>query len=346
MIPRWREVRLAVAGSACILFHAAAVPCTAADDIRIAQAGTLRLPAEIQAADGTAAPLTGLSGLAWLGDDRWIAAVDNSDQLATFTLDLGPAGEPRAVAAVAMRPLAAHHDYEDIAVCPQGLLLCEEDTPAIRLFAAADGRELASIQLPAQLRACRGNRGLEAIAFDPAGSCIWTANEEAVPADGPAATATAGTVVRLARLSLPGSGTAAQSSRQFAYAVDPPHAAVRALPGEPLSGVVALVALRDERLIVLERSFAAGLPPFENRIYLIDISAAPDVAGVKKELASRPAASRLPKRLLWKGSLGVNLEGLALGPPLASGGRLLAAIADNGGTNVPTLLVTFRLTGP
>lgn len=329
-----------------MLLQTAAVPSSAADDIRIERAGTLRLPAEIETAAGTTIPLTGLSGLAWLGDGRWIAAVDNSDQLATFTLDLGPDGEPREVTAVAMRPLAAHHDYEDIAICPQGLLLCEEDTPAIRLFAAADGRELGSIPLPAQLRACRGNRGLESVAFDSAGSCIWTATEEAVPTDGPAATATAGTVVRLTRLSLPGRGTAPQPSRQFAYAADPPHAAVRALPGEPLSGVVALVALRDERLLVLERSFAAGLPPFENRIYRVDTRVAPDVAGVTTALASRPAASRLPKQLLWKEALGVNLEGLALGPPLASGDRLLAAIADNGGTNVPTLLVTFRLTSP
>ena len=247
---------------------------------------------------------------------------------------------------MALRSLTARHDYEDIAVCPRGLLLCEEDTPAIRLFTAADGRELGGIPLPAQLRGCRTNRGLEAVAFDSAGSCIWTATEEAVPTDGPASTATAGTIVRLARLALPDNGTTAESSRQFAYVVDPPHAAVRALPGEPLSGLVALVALRDERLLVLERSFAAGLPPFENRIYLVDTRGAPDVAGVKQGLASRPAASRLPKQLLWKGSLGVNLEGLALGPTLASGGRLLAAIADNGGTNAPTLLVTFRLTSP
>lgn len=329
-----------------MLLRAAVLPDAHANDLRVERAGTLRLPAEIETAAGRTVPLTGLSGLAWLGDDRWIAAVDNSDQLVTFTLDLGPDGEPREVAAVALRSLATRHDYEDIAICPRGLLVCEEDSPAIRLFAAADGRELGSIPLPAQLRACRANRGLEAVAFDPAGSCIWTATEEAVPADGPATTAMAGTVVRLTRLVLPGSGTAAGPSRQFAYAVDPPHAVMQALPGEPLSGVVALVALPDERLLVLERSFAAGLPPFENRIYLVDTRAAPDVAGVTGELASRPAASRLPKRLLWKDSLGVNLEGLALGPPLASGGRLLSAIADNGGTGAATLLVTFRLTSP
>jgi len=343
MAIRWRALCFATGG--CLLLQAL-VPCTAADTIRIEQADTLRLPAEVETAPGTTAPLTGLSGLAWLGDDRWVAAVDNSDQLATFTLELGPDGKPLEVAAPAMRRLAAHHDYEDVAVCPQGLLLCEEDTPAIRIVAAAESRELGSLPLPPQLRVCRGNRGLEALAFDPAGGCVWTATEEAVPADGPAATATGGTVVRLTRIALPGGGGVAPPSRQFAYEVDPPHAAVPTIRGAPLSGVVALVALPDERLLVLERSFVAGLPPFENRIYLVDTRDAPDVAGVMKDLSARPPASRLSKRLLWKGSLGVNLEGLALGPMLASGTRTLVAIADNGGTNTPTLLVTFRLTSP
>ena len=67
---------------------------------------------------------------------------------------------------------------------------------------------------------------------------------------------------------------------------------------------------------------------------------------VRRYLAARPAASRVAKQLLWKAAVGVNLEGLATGPPLAKGGRAVVAIADNGGTNVPTLLVTFRLTNP
>ncbi|MGB8854660.1 MAG: esterase-like activity of phytase family protein [Pirellulales bacterium] len=344
-------------------FHLPSTQAEEAAGFQLEQAGTLRLPADVEKSKGTTAPLTGLSGLAWLGDDRWVAAIDNSDHLVTFRLALSPEGEPNGVSDAAFRPLQHTHDYEDVARCPPHLqaalaavvsahspapspwlLLCEEDTPALRVVAFATGSELGTVPLPAAFQSRRPNRGLESVAIDPEGRCIWTATEEALPADGPAATETAGTVVRLTRIPIMESRAATPAVRQFAYAVDPPHQAVRPVAGDSLSGLVSFVALGNERLLVLERSFTAGLPPFESRVYLVDTRSAPDVAGIAGGLAVRPAASRVAKRLLWKAALGVNLEGLAIGPPLADGQQALAAIADNGGTNVPTLLVTFRLT--
>lgn len=336
------------------------------DGFRIEPTGTLRLPVEVETDAGDRRPLTGLSGLAWLGNRDWVAAVDNSDQLATFALTLDADGGPQAVTDIALRRLPAHHDYEDVAVWPPRLaragdtagsaatrppagpwlLVCEEDTPALRLVALADCRELAVIPTPDAFRLRRVNRGFEAVAIDPAGESIWTATEEALPADGPAATADGGTVVRLTQIAVTDTAFRSGRDRQFAYGVDPPHAAVRTFAGHPLSGVVALVAVARGRLLVMERSFVAGLPPFENRIYLVDTASAPDIALVQSRLAERPPATRLAKRLLWKGSLGVNLEGLALGPPLAAGQRSLVAIADNGGTEAATLLAAFRLTRP
>ena len=108
--------------------------------------------------------------------------------------------------------------------------------------------------------------------------------------------------------------------------------------------MVALVALGNGRLLVLERSAARGLPPLENRIYYVDTAGAPDATGVERDLAARPELF-VKKRLLWKDALGCNLEGLALGPALPGGARSLVAIADNGGIGTPTQLVTFRLTG-
>ena len=110
----------------------------------------------------------------------------------------------------------------------------------------------------------------------------------------------------------------------------------------PLSGVVAIVALGKGKLLVLERSGAPGLPPFENRIYLVDTTNAHDVTAIERDLATK-TDTFLSKRLLWRDSLGCNLEGLALGPELKGGARVLAAIADNGGIGTPTRLVTFRL---
>ena len=354
--------------AAVVLTLSLHLPSTRAEEaagFQLEQAGTLRLPADVETSAGTTAPLTGLSGLAWLGDDRWVAAIDNSDQLATFRLAIGPDGEPTGVSDVGLRRLQHRHDYEDVACCPPHLeaalaaavsahspapspwlILCEEDTPALRVVVFAAGSELGTVPLPAAFQSRRPNRGLESVAIDPDSHCIWTATEEALPADGPAANDTGGTVVRLTRIPLTASRAAAPAVRQVAYAVDPPHAAVRPAAGDSLSGLVAIAAAGNERLLVLERSFTAGLPPFESRIYLVDTRAAPDVASVSSGLAARPAASRVTKQLLWKAALGVNLEGLAIGPALPDGRRSLAAIADNGGTNVPTLLVTFRLTSP
>ena len=135
--------------------------------------------------------------------------------------------------------------------------------------------------------------------------------------------------------------------REVIYEVDPPHDRV-SLGGGPLySGVVALVALGEGRLLVLERSAAAGVPPLENRIYLVDTSTAAESRDRKGNLA---AVAPVAKTLLWKGALGVNLEGLCAGPRLADGRLTLVAVADNGADNGvgrrPNPVACFLLTSP
>ena len=103
----------------------------------------------------------------------------------------------------------------------------------------------------------------------------------------------------------------------------------------------ALVPLGNGRLLALERAAGPGLPPFENRIALITTAAGRDVASLEGGLATR-SADHLAKQRLWKGTLGCNLEGLCLGPPLADGRRLLVGVADNGGLGTPNRLVTLR----
>jgi len=321
--------------------------------------GTLALPDRAPTADGTEVGITGLSGITWLGADRYAAVMDNSDLLLRFRLALARDGTPVAVTDLAAVRLGERHDYEDLAPCPAPLarriaakrgcaadgilLLCEEDTPAIRAV-AADGALLGVVPVPEILRGRRSNRGLEALAVDPDGHVAWTANEEALPGDGPAPTTEAGTVVRLVRIPLPADDGAAGSSAQFAYATDPPHPFARVFPGEPFAGVTALVALGAGRLLVLERSAGPGLPPFANRILLVDTAAATDVSAIDRDLASR--ADVVGKRPLWQESLGCNLEGLCLGPPLPAGGRALVAIADNGGIGTPNQLVGLVLRPP
>jgi hypothetical protein len=332
----------------------------AAGDPVVELAGTLEFPGAV--ADG--GRIGGLSGLTRLAGDAWVAAMDNSDRLVAFRLELSAAAVPTAVHDPRVVMLRERHDYEDVALCPPAVadaivqaasasaglgpgpwvLLCEEDTPAIHLAAVPSGEILSRVPLPAILASRRPNRGLESLAIDADRGRVWTATEEALATDGPAATPGAGTVARLVCVSFKRGARPATTS-QFAYRVDPPHRHVPLRTAAPLSGVVALAALEDGRLLVLERSAAVGVPPFENRIYVADTTHADDVTAVGRDLAAWQGRA-VAKRLLWRGELGCNLEGLAIGPELPAGGFALVAIADGGDPGVPGRIVGFRLTSP
>jgi hypothetical protein len=87
------------------------------------------------------------------------------------------------------------------------------------------------------------------------------------------------------------------------------------------------------------------VPPFKSRIYLVDTTGAADVAAVERDLVER-GELLLDKRLVWEDSLGCNLEGLCLGPPLRAGRRSLVGVADNGGMGTPNQLVGLALLLP
>jgi hypothetical protein len=334
-------------------------------DLRVTYRGALALPPTARTADGAEVAITGLSGITWLGEDRYACVMDNSHSFVVLRLTIAPDGTPEAASDIDVRRIAERHDYEDVAISPNALdrrietrrrrhgesvperclVVCEEDTPAIRAIAFDTGELLGVVPIPTPLRSPRPNRGLEALAVDPATGEIWTTTEEAVPADGPAASQDVGTVVRLARIVVPGADGAGGSTVEYAYAVDPPHAFARLVSGESLSGVVAMVSLGKGRLLVLERSAGPGLPPFENRIYAVDTTGATDVSGTERGLADT-AFPRLEKRLLWQASTGFNVEGLCLGPRAKDGTRSLVAVADNGGLPGPTRILTFRLDDP
>ena len=107
--------------------------------------------------------------------------------------------------------------------------------------------------------------------------------------------------------------------------------------GEDRSGVSALIALDDGRLLVLERALVgapSGMGIFRIRIYLADPSGATDVSGFDTGLAGRTDWTPAIKTLLWEHTFGLpvsNFEGMALGPRLADGTRSLLLVADNGG---------------
>ena len=345
----------------------------AATAIRVEPGGIVNAPGEVVEADGSRHAVSELSGIAWLGGESYAAVMDGSDRLLflTVTPDISGApsvsGAPPTVTFERSLPLDRLRDWEDLAIFtrPDGRrrwFFVEEDTPAVREFAEADGdrpvgagprplRAAGIASLEGTFRSARANRGPEALAVEPDGSRLWTANEEPLERDGPPVASGVAGKVRLVGLAINDAraigAEAIERRREVIYEVDPPHDRV-SLGGGPLySGVVALAALGEGRLLVLERSAAAGVPPLENRIYLVDTSKAAEARDRKGNLA---AVAPVAKTLLWKGALGVNLEGLCAGPRLADGRLTLVAVADNGADDGvgrrPNPVACFFLTSP
>lgn len=330
---------------------------------RIVHRGAITLPQTALDSSGNEVEITGLSGITWLGHDRYAAIMDNSDKLILFSLKLAHDGTPEEASDIEVVTLAEPHDYEDIAACPEPLqqriaarrtkqgfpdpgrcvLVCEEDTPAVRAVSLTDGSLLGVIPIPEPFSKLAWQRGLESLDIDADGHHLWTANEEALPADGSPPTADRGTIVRLAKITIPDpEQKGANEPIQLAYAVDPPHPFVRVFAGKALSGVTAITGLGNGGLLVLERAGCPGLPPFENRIYVVDTRDAADVSLIDRNLASH-AEKHVRKVLLWKDQLGCNIEGLCLGPKLRRDTHALVAVADNGAIGTPNQLIGFTL---
>jgi hypothetical protein len=335
-------------GCAAVLFLAAAIqPRSTAEELAVNERGSIILPMEVDDAEGAPVAVEGLSGIAWMGDDRYLGVMDNSRSLLSFRLELADDGRPVSASKFAFLTIADRGDYEDVVWLPHGtagrVLLCEEDSPGIHAVDLESGRRLASLAVPEIFRSRRPNRGFESLAIDAGGRHVWTANEEPLAVDGPAVTADAAGAVRLTRIPITRPDAAGKPAAiQHAYPVDPPHRFVKLLDGPVFSGVTAILCLSPDRLLVLERSGGRGLPPFESRLYDVSLDGAEDVSGVRERLVEK-ASAMLAKRLVWKGQLGINLEGLCLGRELADGGRAIVGIGDNGGLDTPSRIVVFGL---
>ncbi len=324
--------------------------------------GMLSLPGSVVDRDGRTRPIAETSGIVWAGADRYLAAMDGADRALLLSLAVAPDGAPLEARPEGTIALDATRDWEDVAVVGsrQGLrmFLVEEETPAVREFLLdADllaAKPAGGFSLRGMFPGMRSNRGPESLSAEPDGAALWTASEEALAGDGPEVADGVRGVVRLSRIPLPAPPRGRRPSdptgdrREWIYSVDPPHERFGLGTGPLLSGLVALVALGEGRLLVLERSAGVGIPPLENRIYLVDVTGTGGAEG-----RADADSEALEKTLLWRGSLGVNIEGLCAGPGLDDGRRVIVGIADNaagdrpaGAAGPPNPLVVWTLTTP
>ncbi|QDU91390.1 hypothetical protein Pla175_48120 [Pirellulimonas nuda] len=300
-----------------------------------------------------------LSGVAYAGPTqggahRFLAVSDGAGVLTSLDVTFSATGAITSAAAAATLTLGVNRDFEGVALvpgAPDRVYLSEEGTPAVRAYDLTTGAEVQSLSTPAVFATRRGNRGFESLAASPGGGALWTANEDALTADGPATTTSAGSVVRLLRYDR--SGATYAPAQQYAYPLDAIHAAP--LFGQPQAGLSDLVVLPDGALVAMERSFAATLSvSYRHRLYLVDASTATDVGtGLPASGLIGNAYAPVTKTLLWSGTVngssGQNLEGLTLGPQLADGSWVLLGVVDDssGGDPFSTLsVVSFVATAP
>jgi 3-phytase/alkaline phosphatase D len=175
----------------------------------------------------------------------------------------------------------------------------------------------------------RFNLAFESAGVTPDGRSFFTATENALFQDGPAATPANGSPSRLLRYNL----RSGRLVREYVYETDP----IFQPPVPPtqfaVNGVVELLPFSNEFMLSMERSFSVGVPGTGNEIklYTVAVPGATNVLGVPS-LAGHSVRPVRKKLLFDLGSLGIpldNVEGMTWGPRLPDGRRSLVLVSDN-----------------
>jgi len=232
---------------------------------------------------------------------------------------LAPDGKPYALSTIDPEGLVLTKDRRLILTSegfPNNLI-----DPFIRRY-ALDGSFLGELPVPRPFLASadhttgvRPNLAFESAGVTKDGRYFFTATENALYQDGPAATVDNGSPSRILRYDLRRN----RLDRQWVYETDP--VAQPPVPANQFSvnGVDELLPLSDDHLIAMERSFSVGAPGTGNTIKLYDVR-------LRRGHAARKTL------LLDLKELGIpldNVEGMTFGPRLRHGRRSLVLVSDN-----------------
>ena len=206
----------------------------------------------------------------------------------------------------------------------------------------------------------RNNLAFESLTVSTDGLTLYTATENALVQDGPAATLAAGSPSRILSFNL----TTGAAGAEFVYMVEPVALASNPAGGFVTNGLVELLAFDDRQFISVERSFSAGavtpgsgpFGPTGNtiKLYLFDARSATDVSGVNSLVGA--AFTPVSKALLLNlselknddGSFLAldNIEGITWGPMVDGKRTLILASDNNFGALQFTQFVALQLTSP
>ena len=207
--------------------------------------------------------------------------------------------------------------------------------PWLRRY-SLDGRYLGDLALPQAFMptadhssGVRSNLAFESATLPPNGNFLYTGIENALFQDGPAATTANGSPSRLLRYDL----QTGKLDRQWVYWNDP---VLEPSSVFSVNGLDELLAVNNEFLISMERSFSVGGTATDTgnsiRLYKVALPGATNVNGAWS-IAGNDRIRPAQKTLLFDlDTLGIpldNVEGMTLGPTLLDGRRTLVLVSDN-----------------
>lgn len=229
-------------------------------------------------------------------------------------------------------------DPESIRIAPfPGLLYWTSEgdarngiKPFVRVM-TRDGHFLDEFDIPEKYTptattGIRNNLAFESLTFSSSTSLVFTATENALLPDGPAASTDSGSPVRVLAL-YRHFGTPAH---EFIYQTDPVVDTPIPADGFSTNGLVELLTVAPYSMIAVERSFSVGVGN-RIKIYQTDWNEATDVIDLAsvKDTQITPMTKKL---LLDLNDLGItldNIEGISFGPRLSTGERTLILVSDN-----------------
>ncbi|MGN6601269.1 MAG: esterase-like activity of phytase family protein [Ginsengibacter sp.] len=199
----------------------------------------------------------------------------------------------------------------------------------------SNGNFIDTFQLPSQVKMTAENFGpkqngvFEGLTFTNSFRSLFVNVEEPLLQDGPAAaTGDSSGIVRFIKFDVASKKPVAE----YAYKIDP--VAHKPFPAGAfkINGISDIMAINDNHLLVIERSYSTGRLACTIKVYEADLTSAQNILNIPS-IQGRKGINLIKKKLLLNmDDLGIyidNIEGVTFGPDLPGGKRSLIFIADN-----------------
>ena len=222
--------------------------------------------------------------------------------------------------------------------------------PFIQEFSLSSGKVKTILPIPEKFlpdkngkQGIRNNLAFESLTITPDEKNLFTATENSLIQDGPAAQPKTSSPCRILQYNL----LTNQPEKEFIYNTEPVTSLFN-ITGKFISGLPDLVALDNQgNFLSLERTFS-GLG-FSISLFEVSLEGADDIHNIKSLLAVdtkkiKPVQKKLLLDLRTLNVLLDNIEGLTLGPQLPDGERALILVSDNNFNKFQrTQILAFKL---